>query len=126
MSKMILVSQVAAFGRQLEKLHSRGARESVAEPVRELSWSLRSLMDDTTVDGPDPFPPVQNNPASPETDRAENVIDSDNKDVFTGSLRDSERMKIVQLLDEWEEPERKLENPVSKLSPEVVGQTYHH
>lgn len=114
MSKMILVSQVAALGRQLEKAQTRGIRDSIMQPTQIPSWSLRSLMDDTTENGdPDPPAPAMQAPPSPSGSIADNVIDPCNRDPYTGTLKDSERIKILQLLDEWEEPERRLESPVS-------------
>jgi hypothetical protein len=34
------------------------------------------------------------------------IIDTDARDPLTGSLRESEQIKILQLLEQWEEPER--------------------
>jgi hypothetical protein len=36
----------------------------------------------------------------------ENVIDMSNRDPLTGSLHPSEKLKIMQLLERWEEPDR--------------------
>lgn len=37
---------------------------------------------------------------------AEPVIDMNNRDPLTGSLDRSEKLKIMQLLERWEEPDR--------------------
>jgi hypothetical protein len=34
------------------------------------------------------------------------IIDTDARDPLTGSLQESEQIKILQLLEQWEEPER--------------------
>ena len=39
--------------------------------------------------------------------QTDHVIDTTNRDPLTGSLHFSEKMKLMQLLDRWEEPERK-------------------
>ena len=44
---------------------------------------------------------------------AEKVIDTDRRDPLTGSLMESEKMKLVQLLERWEEPDRNSANLVS-------------
>ena len=42
---------------------------------------------------------------------SEKVIDMDARDPLTGSLHSSERIKLMQLLGQWEEPERKFDRP---------------
>jgi hypothetical protein len=37
----------------------------------------------------------------------EKVIDTSKRDPLTGSLNYSEKVKLMQLLDQWEEPDRR-------------------
>jgi hypothetical protein len=41
------------------------------------------------------------------------LIDASRRDKLTGSLAHSERMKLMQLLERWEEPERGSSSKVS-------------
>ena len=41
------------------------------------------------------------------------VVDFDNRDPLTGSLKNSEKRKIAMLLDRWEEPDRQSHGSVS-------------
>jgi hypothetical protein len=43
---------------------------------------------------------------SDRRESVEKVIDTTNRDPLTGSLNSSERLKIMQLLERWEEPDR--------------------
>ena len=46
-------------------------------------------------------------------DRSERVIQMDNRDPLTGSLHISEKMKLMQILGRWEDPESSYQKHVS-------------
>ena len=90
--KMIVISQVAGLGRQMERKESGGLPKR-KKPSREdiYDWNFN----DTVLKEED------------ETDSAATrtgVLDTDDKDPYARSLKSSERLKLARLLDQWEEP----------------------
>jgi hypothetical protein len=52
----------------------------------------------------------------PSTSRGgslDKIIDPNNRDPLTGSLLESEKIKLYSLVDRWEEPDRNLSGSVS-------------
>jgi hypothetical protein len=49
------------------------------------------------------------------------LIDPSNRNPLTGSLMPSEKMKLVQLLERWEEPERESVARVRTITKPAVG-----
>jgi hypothetical protein len=95
MKKMLLISQVAGLAKEIEK-----------DSAATFSWKREHLrgivfVEDDTDDATTPFKPSLNT--------AENVIDTSRRDPLTGSLHSSEKMKLMQLLEEWEEPDRRVD-----------------
>ena len=91
--KMIVISQVAGLGRQMERKDSGGLPKR-KKPSREdiYNWNFNDAVLKEEED---------------ETDSAATrtgVSDTDDKDPYARSLKSSERLKLARLLDQWEEP----------------------
>lgn len=82
MRKMLLISEVARLAK------------SKSKQIRSSSLKKLNLFDDDTE--------VE----SVGTEEANNVIDMNKRDALTGSLHYSEKLKLMQLLEQWEEPTR--------------------
>lgn len=95
MNKMVLVSEVAALARSFEKVNGANATKSINS---ETGAQLQGI---TTVVSEDD----DDNQTSATEEKSERVFQMDNRDPITGSLRESERTKLMQILGRWEDPE---------------------
>lgn len=105
MKKMLLISQVAGFAKEIEK---DSAAMDITIPVTSEAFGrnreyLRGIVfvEDDTDDA--------TTPSKRDFKVADNVIDTSRRDPSTGSLHSSEKLKLMQLLEEWEEPDRRLD-----------------
>lgn len=58
------------------------------------------------------------------TRESSKLIDTYNRDPLTGSLRFSEKIKMMELLDRWEEPERSDRHKVrQQISFDITSKT---
>jgi hypothetical protein len=99
MQKMILISQVAKLGRQLERDASI-EREWRNEPSQEDNWNFPNFGgalldgDEGEDDDGSSFSKAQGTP--------------DASQPYKNSMRTSERQNLLKLLDQWEEPAEEL------------------
>jgi hypothetical protein len=105
MKKMLLISQVAGLAKEIEK---DSAATDMAIPVTSeaFGWNREHLrgivfVEDDTDDA--------TTRSKRSLNTAENVIDTSRRDPLTGSLHSSEKLKLMQLLEEWEEPDRRFD-----------------
>jgi hypothetical protein len=121
MQKMLLVSEVAALAKIIEKAKLLQDQEEASvmnvpsasgEQLRGIALAKASADDDESAlsnplrDGVKAF-----------DDEAEKVIKTDSRDPLTGSLHSSERAKLMLLLGRWEEPDKdQYTNNVSSIS----------
>lgn len=99
MQKMLLVSQVANLAQEVEY-----------EPVEAFNYvkqQMRSVSLDEEATSVD---------QTETDDQSEKVIDMNKRHALTGSLEFSEKMKLLHLLDQWEEPARRDHNKVCRKS----------
>jgi hypothetical protein len=108
MGKMFLVSEVASLARHLEKSRS-------PMPTEYLGWSEGDFA--TVTDDGDTI----RSTSFSARGLADNVIDTNNRDPLTGSLHFSEKLKLMQLLDQWEEPEARPHASVSQEGDPTNG-----
>lgn len=103
---MLIVSKVAAWAKDIEKhgrkaLKKKGFKSEVQEETlnstRVANFISSVYTEDVNADVIDP--------ARPTDGAAGKVIDEDKVDDLTGSLTQSQRMRITELLGRWEEPE---------------------
>jgi hypothetical protein len=114
MKKILLVSQVAALARKLERqfefygeslAHSSSADAPVGGFVKD-SFA-RALASADHDDGSESVPSPSRHQTVPQSiGGIDCVIDPDEKDRMTGTISQSQKMKIIELLGDWEEPER--------------------
>lgn len=105
MRKMLLVSEVAGLARDIERSSfdmdvsipvDSEALGSNKETLHGLNFADDDADDNTVM-----------SPRSRRSEHtAEKVIDTDAVDPLTGSLNTSEKIKLTQLLERWEEPNR--------------------
>jgi hypothetical protein len=100
MKKMLLISQVAGLAKEIEK-DSASIDMTIPAVSEAFGWNdenLRGIVfveDDTDA---------ATTPSRPSLKRAESVFDFSRRDPLTGGLHASEKLKLMQLLEEWEEP----------------------
>ena len=93
--KMIVISQVAGLARQMEREVNGGLSKSKGAAREDMfNWNFRGFGDAMLYE--------ENESDSAATRTGE--LDNDIKDPYTRRLRTSDRIKITQLLDQWEEP----------------------
>jgi hypothetical protein len=114
MQKILLVSQVAVLARKLERqfefygenlAQSPSADAPVGGFVKDNFASVLASAD--YDDGSDSVPSPSRHQAVPQSiGGTDFVIDPDEKDRMTGTICQSQKMKIIELLGDWEEPEK--------------------
>lgn len=114
MQKILLVSQVATLARKLERQfefydenleHSPSSDAPAGGIANDTFAGVLASAD--YDDGSDSVPSPSRHQAVPQSiGGIDFVIDPDEKDKITGSLSQSQKMKIIDLLGDWEEPER--------------------
>jgi hypothetical protein len=105
MKKMLLISQVAVLAKEIEK-DSTAMATTIPAVSEAFGWKRENLrgivfVEDDTDDA--------TTPSKPSLNTSENVIDTSRRDPLTGSLHSSEKTKLLQLLEEWEEPDRRFD-----------------
>jgi hypothetical protein len=121
MEKILLMSQVATLARKFERQFAFYGENLVHSPSTEalsgftkdhFAGILASADDDDDdhfdgAHGKTPASPEQHQqPVSGSIAGPDLVINPEEKDRITGSLSQAQKMKIVELLGSWEEPER--------------------
>ena len=110
MNKMLLVSEVAGLAKDIERSHI-SMKVTMPVPSECFGRSRESCVaherQDASIDD-DTDGDTTNSPRSKRSAAtSERVIDTTARDPLTGSLHQSERIKIMQLLEQWEEPSRR-------------------
>lgn len=101
---MLLISEVGGLAKEIEKaaknktLNFPSASEKFGGG--SLHFDLSEADEDESTSGATP------RKESMADIGPDNVIDMNNRDPLTGSLNRSEKLKIMQLLERWEEPDR--------------------
>jgi hypothetical protein len=112
MQKLLLISDVASFAK---KVSMGGSQSSVrqfmgSEALQSLHFDAHGVThDDDEASG-------EGSIASESTKTSRNpnkVFDSGRRDALTGSLSSSQKVKVIQLLENWDEPELADKKPVS-------------
>jgi hypothetical protein len=103
MKKMLLISQIAGLAKEIEK-DSAATDMTIRVTSEAFGWNRESLrgvvfVDDDTDDA--------TTRSKRSLNTAEKVIDTSRRDPLTGSLHSSEKLKLRQLLEQWEEPDRR-------------------
>jgi hypothetical protein len=103
MKKMLLISQIAGLAKEIEK-DSAATDMTIRVASEAFGWNRESLrgvvfVDDDTDDA--------TTRSKRSLNTAEKVIDTSRRDPLTGSLHSSEKLKLRQLLEQWEEPDRR-------------------
>lgn len=114
MKKMLLVGEVAALARDIEKKESN-RNQSNREGNSQFGYrldshvSLRGLaLSSDDEDGSTTESPTSRR-GSVDTLQSDRVINMNDRDPLTGNLQYSEKMKLRQLLERWEEPDREFD-----------------
>jgi hypothetical protein len=95
---MILISEVASLGRDFDRMgQSEYNRSNAQEEFQKWDYDAGKSDEDTSVGSQ-----VRDHSF---TLSQEKVIDEGRRDKLTGSLSPSQRIKMMQLLDFWDEPE---------------------
>jgi hypothetical protein len=107
LKRILLISQVAGLAKEIEK-------DSVAmdktSPVTFEAFgyhnreNLRGVVFDEDFTS-QAFSPTEESPCDATTDTGKE-IDTSKRCPLTGKLHASEKLKLMQLLDQWEEPDR--------------------
>jgi len=142
MNRMLLVSQVAGLAKEFEKeAIGQDMSRPMSPPEHFSNWgrsfSLRGLdlCDDNGEDSSAHSPRSKRSLGGTSGGTSERVINTHARDPLTGSLHASERIKLMQLLGQWEEPERRFDCPGvsssgnytrSKTGPAVPTQKLIH
>jgi hypothetical protein len=104
MKKILLISQVAALGRDFEKYVEARGNTMVAPHVDGLD-EMDGLMNFSADDeSADENSTSLDRSLGRRTDPKSRVIDPDDRNNLTGSLNSSQKIRITQLLGVWEEP----------------------
>jgi hypothetical protein len=104
---MILISKVASLGRDFERMGHQFSSAKIKTTFPGWDYDAGNS-DEENSTGPRL---VRDGPL---THSRGNVIDGGRRDKLTGSLSPSQRSKIMQLLDFWEEPETVRKRNVSQ------------
>jgi hypothetical protein len=118
MMKILLIGQVAALARKLERQFEFYGESLALSPSSEAPVGgfvkdsfARALASADNDDGSErSVPSPSEHQAVPQSiGGIDCVIDPDEKDRMTGTISQSQKMKIIELLGDWEEPERTFE-----------------
>lgn len=102
---MILISEVAILGKEIAKYGDRAFKKgklSLRDSHAVLSGFLVCSAD--VADTDEKLPVVNDTDSSSEID-ADKVIDEERKNKLTGTLSTSQRLRVEDLLGQWEEPD---------------------
>lgn len=113
MQKILLISEVASFAKEVSVRGARSARQILdREALESLHFDAHGVThaDD---DASTPSGEASLGSASTRTSSNPKLLDSGRRDALTGSLSGSQKVRIIQLLENWEEPELASKKPVS-------------
>jgi hypothetical protein len=127
MQKILLVSQVAALARKLERKFEFYGENLAHSPLADAPVGgfvkdnfARVLASADYDDGSDSAPSPSRHQAVPQSIGGTNfVIDPDEKDRITGTISQLQKMKIIELLGDWEEPERTSKTTQIRIGSEL-------
>ena len=118
---MILISEVASLGRDFERMGQQLGPAKIKTTLPDYWDYGAGNSEEENSTGPYLVRDRQST-------RKENVIDGGRRDKLTGSLSPSQKIKIMQLLDSWEEPETVRKRDVSLRDDAFVSshKSTHH
>lgn len=109
---MLLISEVASEGRDFERRVHLQKSPKLRTIEQSLSgWNFEDMQSVEENSGAGQRPALERPTAVGMLDRktsvsnANKVIEEGHRNPFTGTLSPSQRIKVAQLLDHWEEPE---------------------
>jgi hypothetical protein len=109
MQKILLISEVASFAKEISMRGAKSARQlKNSETLESLHFDGHGV---THGNGEDSTPSGDASLGSASTRTS-----STKRDALTGSLSSSQKVRIIQLLENWEEPELASKKPVSAES----------
>jgi hypothetical protein len=104
LKKMLLISQVAGLAKEIEK-DSVAMDQTSPDSLEAFGYQNRENLRGVVFDEDFTSTAFSPNEESPTTD-TEKEIDTSKRCPLTGKLHASEKLKLMQLLDQWEEPDR--------------------
>jgi len=105
MNKILLVSEVASLGRDLEKHAERNSNDQSTPPSQSMFGGMdANRLASLLGKAQDESSAGLWTSAKSEMGESERIIDPEDRHPLTGSLSSSQKLKIVQLLGAWEEP----------------------
>jgi len=111
MQKILLISEVASFAKDVSTRGARSMRQIAhSEALESFHFDAHGV---THADDEESTPSGEASLGSAST-RASNpkLLDTGRRDKLTGSLSSSQKVRIIQLLENWEEPELANKKPV--------------
>ena len=100
MSKLLLIGEVASFARDVERLSAERG-EGTSERLIAENATIHGLVYNGSNEDEDT---ATNKSGSRYLDTSTRSMDPNKRDPLTGTLQYSEKMQIMQLLEQWEEP----------------------
>ena len=113
MNKMLMLNELARFGRALEDQTLTSSRKNYDRSSQIADERLNELLDLAQTDDDNlTFSRAKSMRSGSdhersEIDEMEKVIDPDDVDPYTGSLSVHQKQRICDLLGQWEEPQRR-------------------
>lgn len=101
---MILISEVASLGREFERFGSHHSKPMLEKSLAEWNFEEERSVDESSCGLKRPSGIGQMDRTT-SVGNADRVIEEGHRNKFTGTLSPSQRIKVTQLLDHWEEPE---------------------
>jgi hypothetical protein len=108
MSKMLLISQVAGLAKEIEK-NSVAMDLTIPVTSEAFGWNREDLNGIDFAEDDEEDNTINTPRSKRSLNTAEKVIDTSKRDPLTGSLLTSEKLKLFQLLEQWEEPDRRFD-----------------
>jgi hypothetical protein len=112
MNKMLMLNELARFGRALEDQNLYSSRKNYGRSSQLADERLSELLDLAQADDDDltfsrgkSMRSGSDNERS-EVDEMDKVIDETDRDPYTGGLSTRQKQRICDLLGQWEEPQR--------------------
>jgi hypothetical protein len=106
MKKMLLISQVAGLAKEIEK-DSAGMDMTIPVSSEAFGWNRENLRGAVFVEDDTDDATIR---SKRSLNTSEKLIDTSRRDPLTGSLHSSEKLKLMQLLEQWEEPDRRFDH----------------
>jgi hypothetical protein len=102
---MILISEVANLGKEIEKHGDRVFKRKKMDPNESLKV-FNGLFGSSHSSGEvDRELPIADDTSSSSEMGSDRVIDEERRNKFTGTLEHSQKIRLEELLGKWEEPE---------------------